>query len=194
MKHILNDLSNEVKNNIREQHTGGMTVTTESFSRLLNAKLGDAKPLVSEAMDSSQTKSKIQNELMSAGLDINPTEFLDTEEPECTLPQTGNPEEDTILSKVWNWAQSQDIGTLTQMKTNLINAIKGVKNKTVSEQVTPLIVIGGIGIGASTLVAIGAILLFIIVIAIISKSSGRKSSCQRRRKLVKRFGMDGNFM
>ena len=49
MKHILNDLSNEEKNSIREQHTGGMTVMTESFSKLLNAKLGDAKPLVSEA-------------------------------------------------------------------------------------------------------------------------------------------------
>ena len=48
MKHILNDLSNEEKNSIREQHTGGMKVMTESFSRLLNAKLGDAKPLVSE--------------------------------------------------------------------------------------------------------------------------------------------------
>ncbi len=48
MKHILNDLSNEEKNSIREQHTGGMTVMTESFSRLLNAKLGDAKPLVNE--------------------------------------------------------------------------------------------------------------------------------------------------
>jgi hypothetical protein len=48
MKHILNDLSNEEKNSIREQHTGGMKVMTKSFSRLLNAKLGDAKPLVNE--------------------------------------------------------------------------------------------------------------------------------------------------
>jgi hypothetical protein len=48
MKHILNNLSNEEKNSIREQHTGGMKVMTENFSRLMNAKLGDAKPLVSE--------------------------------------------------------------------------------------------------------------------------------------------------
>ena len=48
MKHILNDLSNEEKNSIREQHTGGMKVMTENFSKLLNAKLGDAKPLVNE--------------------------------------------------------------------------------------------------------------------------------------------------
>lgn len=48
MKHILNDLSNEEKNSIREQHSGGMKVVTENFSRLLNSKLGDSKPLVAE--------------------------------------------------------------------------------------------------------------------------------------------------
>ena len=48
MKHLLNNLSNEEKNSIREQHTGGMKVITENFYKLLNSKLGDVKPLVSE--------------------------------------------------------------------------------------------------------------------------------------------------
>jgi hypothetical protein len=48
MKHILNDLTEQEKNAIREQHSGGMKVMTENFSRLLNSKLGDSKPLVSE--------------------------------------------------------------------------------------------------------------------------------------------------
>ena len=49
MKHILNDLSEQEKNSIREQHAkGGMKVMTENFSKLLNSKLGDSKPLVSE--------------------------------------------------------------------------------------------------------------------------------------------------
>ena len=48
MKHILNDLTEQEKNAIREQHTGGMKVMTENFSKLLNSKLGDSKPLVSE--------------------------------------------------------------------------------------------------------------------------------------------------
>lgn len=49
MKHILNDLSEQEKNSIREQHTGGMKVMTEGFSKLINSKLGDSKPLVSES-------------------------------------------------------------------------------------------------------------------------------------------------
>jgi hypothetical protein len=48
MKHILNNLSEQEKNSIREQHAGGMKVMTESFSKLLNSKLGDVKPMVSE--------------------------------------------------------------------------------------------------------------------------------------------------
>jgi len=63
MKHLLNDLSNEEKNSIREQHTGGMTVMTESFSRLLNAKLGDAKPLVNEEEGKRPILKKIMSKL-----------------------------------------------------------------------------------------------------------------------------------
>jgi hypothetical protein len=48
MKHLLNDLTEKEKNSIREQHTGGMNVVTENFSKLINAKSGDVKPLVNE--------------------------------------------------------------------------------------------------------------------------------------------------
>jgi hypothetical protein len=48
MKHILNNLSNEEKNNIREQHTGEMKVMTKNFNKLINSKLGDSKPIVEQ--------------------------------------------------------------------------------------------------------------------------------------------------
>ena len=57
MKHILNDLTEQEKNSIREQHTGGMKVMTESFSKLINSKLGDSKPLVSEQTKDGVTYS-----------------------------------------------------------------------------------------------------------------------------------------
>jgi len=49
MKHLLNNLSEQEKNSIREQHTGGMKVMVENFSKLINSKLGDVKTLVNEA-------------------------------------------------------------------------------------------------------------------------------------------------
>jgi hypothetical protein len=51
MKHLLNDMTEKEKNAIREQHTGGIKVMTEKFSKLLNSKLGDSKPLVNEQDD-----------------------------------------------------------------------------------------------------------------------------------------------
>ena len=66
MKNLFNNISQEEKNRILEQHKGGIKVMNENFSKLLNAKLGDAKPLVSEQpidkkrYDMSSTKPKIQ--------------------------------------------------------------------------------------------------------------------------------------
>lgn len=48
MKHILNNISQEEKQTILEQHSGGKIIDTSSFKRLLESKLGDVKPLVME--------------------------------------------------------------------------------------------------------------------------------------------------
>ena len=58
MKHILNDLTEQEKNAIREQHTGGMKVMTENFSKLVSSKLGDSKPLVNEEVTKEDEEKK----------------------------------------------------------------------------------------------------------------------------------------
>jgi hypothetical protein len=55
MKHILNNLTEQEKNSIREQHQGGMKVMTENFSKLINSKLGDSKPFLAEQQRLSET-------------------------------------------------------------------------------------------------------------------------------------------
>jgi hypothetical protein len=49
MKHLLNDLSSEEKNSILEQHNGEIKIDTSKFRTLLESKLGDSKPLITEA-------------------------------------------------------------------------------------------------------------------------------------------------
>lgn len=49
MKHLLNNLSEQEKNAIREQHTGGMKLSNEKFRNLVEGKLGDVKTLVKES-------------------------------------------------------------------------------------------------------------------------------------------------
>lgn len=51
MKHLLNNLSEEEKNSIREQHEGGMKLDTSRFRTLLEGKSGNVKPLVEQYDD-----------------------------------------------------------------------------------------------------------------------------------------------
>jgi hypothetical protein len=59
MKHILNDLTEIEKNSIREQHTGGMKVTTDNFSKLINSKSGEVKTIVNEQLASNTISTAI---------------------------------------------------------------------------------------------------------------------------------------
>jgi len=40
MKHLLNNISEEEKNSILEQHKGGMEILNENFNKMVNKKLG----------------------------------------------------------------------------------------------------------------------------------------------------------
>jgi len=60
MKHLLNDLTEKEKNSIREQHTGGMNVVVENFSKLINTKSGDVKTLVNEQTTTGNTKQEVK--------------------------------------------------------------------------------------------------------------------------------------
>jgi len=51
MKHLLNSLTENEKNSIREQHTGGMKVMTENFSKLINTKSGNVRTLVEQPVE-----------------------------------------------------------------------------------------------------------------------------------------------
>ena len=72
MKHLLNNLTEEEKNSIREQHTGGMNIVTENFSRLIKTKSGDVKPLVNEreGEDFNDDESPIDCEHLFKSMDF----------------------------------------------------------------------------------------------------------------------------
>jgi hypothetical protein len=68
MKHLLNDLSDEEKNSIREQHTGGKKLVIENFNKLVNTKLGDAKPFLNEQTEEANINKTIQCFLNKKGI------------------------------------------------------------------------------------------------------------------------------
>jgi hypothetical protein len=69
MKHLLNNLTEEEKNSIRGQHTGGMNVVTENFSKLINTKSGDVKLFLKEQETQGQQDVKtMTNKVASEGI------------------------------------------------------------------------------------------------------------------------------
>ena len=72
MKHLLNTLSTEEKNSIREQHKGGIALDTSKFKKLTESKLGNSKPLVSEQ---GHTLTDFDYERMSSGEDMTYTPY-----------------------------------------------------------------------------------------------------------------------
>ena len=79
MKHLLNDMSSEEKNSILEQHRGGIEIDTTKFKSLLESKLGNAKPLVTESDEDNDDDvvvdaTKIDSEDMKCFVDISAEE------------------------------------------------------------------------------------------------------------------------
>lgn len=72
MKHLLNDMSQEEMNSIREQHIGGKKITVENFSNMVNKKLGEVPTILSESesslvgMEGFDTELDEQNRLKAA--------------------------------------------------------------------------------------------------------------------------------
>ena len=61
MKHILNNISEEEKNAIREQHAGGMKLNTEKFKKLLETKQGEVKPYLNESPEQMKANQMAQD-------------------------------------------------------------------------------------------------------------------------------------
>lgn len=80
MKHLLNDLSEEEKNSILEQHQeGGKKIVIENFNKLVNTKSGEIKPFVRNINE--QTKYNTA----PTGWD-NMKDFLDNQNVQCGKP------------------------------------------------------------------------------------------------------------
>jgi methyltransferase-like protein len=71
MKHLLNNLTEKEKNAIREQHSGGIKLSIDNFSNLVESKLGNVKPLVNEQPSWMKTiKNLVSPELKTVGKNV----------------------------------------------------------------------------------------------------------------------------
>ncbi len=54
MKHLLNNIPDEEKNRILNLYSGQMKINNSKFNKLVENKLGNAKPLINENNDSDK--------------------------------------------------------------------------------------------------------------------------------------------
>ena len=66
MKHLLNGMPEWEKNSIREQYEGKMSIDTSKFRKLMESKLGNVKPLITEEALKANA-GEIQKFLQSVG-------------------------------------------------------------------------------------------------------------------------------
>lgn len=174
---------------------------------------------ISEVESPLTTILNAKKYLSDMGVSVNPSDIVDENNPIC-VPQTDDKKSNGIIDTIWTWAHSpENKGNLKQKIQELKNAIKTAKeqknktnqenqmtgetsstvqfapNQPVNEQAgAALITIGSVSLGAPALLIIGGILILILVIALIAKSSkGGKYPCKKNYKNFKRRGIEGLF-
>jgi hypothetical protein len=71
MKHLLNNIPQEEKNRILEQHRGGKSIDTTRFKALLESSMGNVKPLISEDDVTTQTTTLAPTRTQTTGTKPN---------------------------------------------------------------------------------------------------------------------------
>jgi hypothetical protein len=150
--------------------------------------------------DISSEEQELDSLLMSAGIVLTPEEKSEIQ-PECQqfeIPPQVSSIVDTIKQKLDGMDK---VGLINTLKQVLSIQKKTKSPQPTQEQLAPVIIAGVSVPGVAVAVVVGLIALIIVVkIAGLIKGSKRghtrsgQSFCKRRRKLVRRFGIDGNFM
>ena len=110
MKHLLNNIPQEEKNRILEQHRGGKSIDTTRFKALLESKSGNVKPLIMEGPTGNTQSTGVGTQPNNPSVGIKP------KLPVANNPQKGNEYVDTS-----NWVKviAYSDEAATQALTNI---------------------------------------------------------------------------
>ena len=117
MKHLLNNISQEEKNRILEQHKGGKSIDTTRFKALLESSLGNVKPLIMEGPTPTPIPSKPTPTPIPGPVVVPPKTGTNPKKP--SVGNT-NPNK-TVPAKERNWVKvaAHSDEAATQVLTNI---------------------------------------------------------------------------
>jgi hypothetical protein len=150
------------------------------------------KSLYVESMETPEDQ-QLDKILAQAGVTLTPDEKMEIS-PECPMeePPSQHAEViDNIKSKIELMDLSNLVKTLSQVKSLI-----GKKPQPVQEQIAPILIAGIAVPGVAVAIVAGFIALIIVIkiAKLISRGGRPKPACARRRRLVRKFGLEGNFM
>jgi len=152
--------------------------------------------------DISSEEQELDSLLMSAGIVLTPEEKSEIQ-PECQQFEIP-PQVSSIVDAIKQKLDGMDkVGLINTLKQVLSIQKKAKSPQPTQEQLAPVIIVGVSVPGVAVAVVVGLIALIIVVKIARLIKEGKKQynrfhqpvpTCKRRRKLVRKFGIDGNFM
>jgi len=156
------------------------------------------KRLIDEQIEQPQQNNEYQQldkVLAQAGIALTPEEKMELS-PECPMEEPPS-QYAGIINQIKSKIETMDLGTLVKTLTQVKSYIgKKPQQSQVQEQLAPVLIAGITVPGVAVVIVAGFIALIIVVkiAKLVSRGGHSKPACKRRRKLVRRFGIDGNFM
>ena len=150
------------------------------------------KSLYVESVETPEDQ-QLDKILAQAGVTLTPDEKMELS-PECPMEEPPSQHAeiiDNIKSKIELMDLSNLVKTLSQVKSLI-----GKKPQPVQEQIAPILIAGITVPGVAVAIVAGFIALIIVIkiAKLISRGGRPKPACARRRRLVRKFGLEGNFM
>ena len=150
------------------------------------------KSLYVESVETPEDQ-QLDKILAQAGVTLTLDEKMELS-PECPMEEPPSQHAeiiDNIKSKIELMDLSNLVKTLSQVKSLI-----GKKPQPVQEQIAPILIAGITVPGVAVAIVAGFIALIIVIkiAKLISRGGRPKPACARRRRLVRKFGLEGNFM
>jgi hypothetical protein len=159
-------------------------ITESQLKRIINE----------QQVEMNSEDQQLDRVLSQAGIMLTPDEKMELS-PECPMEEPPA-QYAGLINQIKSKIETMDLNNLVKTLSQ-VKSLIGKKPQPMQEQLAPVIIAGITVPGVAIAIVAGFIALIIIVkIAKLISRGGRRSSpaCKRRRKLVRRFGIDGNFM
>ena len=150
------------------------------------------KSLYVESVETPEDQ-QLDSVLAKAGVVLTPEEKMELS-PECPMEEPPSQHAE-VIDNIKSKIELMDLGNLVKTLSQ-VKSLIGKKPKPVQEQIAPILIAGIAVPGVAVAIVAGFIALIIVIkiAKLISRGGRPKPACARRRRLVRKFGLEGNFM